>query len=395
MEKYGVTSIHQLESVKEKKKQTCMKHYGVSTPGHIPSVQKKNVERLKDPKIIEKRIEALKARTTEDWKQSAEKAKKTKEERYGKDYNAQFREKAKQTFLAKYGVPYSIEGHEKMKKTNLERYGVEQYRRSKEALKQIKKTKFEKYGGWFNQEAVQQTKLERYGDPFYNNREKARLTNRERFGVDWYCTLASEDSPTVASRPNEEFAKFLTDNGVQFEREFVLDGKRYDFKVGNFLVEINPSATHNSTFGIRNNPKPIAYHLDKSSVAWAAGFECIHVWDWDDWNEILGVLKTGTKTFYLLDSGQTGSCLTIGVPLSRFSGRELLNCGYELSDSTEWIRCISYNLKTGEDLPAVADKYSVELWVPGMACFVKKSADLQEVSENISILEYSTGNKLK
>lgn len=386
LERYGVESINQLESVKNKKKQVFLERYGVDNPGGIPSIREKNIARLKDPEIIRKRIEAVKSRTPEDWSNSTKKAMKTKEKRYGKNYNKIFREKAKQTLVAKYGVPYSIEGREKMKQTNLKRYGVEQYSQSKEAKEQIKKTKFERYGGWFNQEAIQKTKLERYGDPHYNNREKARITNKERFGVDWYCTLASEDSPTVASRPNEKFAEFLNENGICYEREFELEGKRYDFKVGNYLIEINPSATHNSTFGIRNNPKPGNYHIEKSHIAWKNGYECIHVWDWVDWKDVLNIVTSNIKTFYNLSSPEDKE-MFLQTNLNFFSGKELEQAGLTRIEGTEELVKFCYDLRKGQVLSEIQkdDKNQVVLWVPGTAYYYCPDKEQIVLPEGIKI----------
>jgi len=58
------------------------------------------------------------------------------------------------------------------------------------------------------------------------------------------------------SKPNLFFKEKLIDNNLYISdnknREFILDSYSYDFKVDNNLIEINPSATHNSTWGIFN-----------------------------------------------------------------------------------------------------------------------------------------------
>lgn len=100
------------------------------------------------------------------------------------------------------------------------------------------------------------------------------------------------------SKPNEQFAKLLIDNDIDFEREFWISPYSYDFKIDNILIEINPSVTHNSTWGIYGNEgKDKNYHLNKSKVAEDNGFRCIHIWDWDDVNKILFLLKS-KETIY-------------------------------------------------------------------------------------------------
>lgn len=291
LERYGVESTNQLQTVKEKKKKTCLDHYGVENPGQIPAVLELSKVRLNSPEIIEKRTKSIRNRTIEQWSSSKAQAKQTKLERYG-DENFVNPEKTKQTYLERYGVPYSIPGHQKMVQTNLKRYGVEHYIQTEEAKERVKKTRFEKYGGWFNQEAVKNTKTKRYGDPNYNNREKAKQTNQERYGVDWYTVSPDCYSKLkVNSRPNQEFALLLSSKNIEFEREFPIKNRSYDFKVGNSLIEINPFSTHNSTWGpSKSSPTGPQYHQEKSLLAQGAGYRCIHVWDWDDREKIVNIL---------------------------------------------------------------------------------------------------------
>ena len=101
------------------------------------------------------------------------------------------------------------------------------------------------------------------------------------------------------SKINQEFASLLTRENIEFEREFSLGSKSFDFKVKDILIEINPTITHNSTFSpFKNNkgqdPK---YHQEKSILAETNGFRCIHVWDWDDKEKIINSLKTKKKIY--------------------------------------------------------------------------------------------------
>ena len=58
---------------------------------------------------------------------------------------------------------------------------------------------------------------------------------------------------------------------------------RYDFKIEDTLIEINPYITHNSTFGIFGNEGLAKdYHAKKTATAEQNGYSCIHVFDWDD-----------------------------------------------------------------------------------------------------------------
>ena len=82
---------------------------------------------------------------------------------------------------------------------------------------------------------------------------------------------------------------------IDFEQEYNLSDKKYDFKIGNILLEINPTYTHNSTRGCGfnghyENPLDKNYHLDKYKLAKENGFRCMQVFDWDDWNKIINLL---------------------------------------------------------------------------------------------------------
>lgn len=100
------------------------------------------------------------------------------------------------------------------------------------------------------------------------------------------------------SKPNAKFKQELQANGISaIETEFVLGKYVYDFKVDNTLIEINPFASHNSSWGYRNgSPKSATYHYDKTKYAKDNGYECINIWDWSNEDSIIRLIKNGYKT---------------------------------------------------------------------------------------------------
>ena len=103
------------------------------------------------------------------------------------------------------------------------------------------------------------------------------------------------------SKPNLNFKSLLEQNGFKIDenenREFVLNNYVYDFKINNILIEINPTTTHNSTFGIYNgSPINEQYHYNKTKNALDNGYKCICVWDWIDQNSIIQKLKNNNFT---------------------------------------------------------------------------------------------------
>lgn len=95
------------------------------------------------------------------------------------------------------------------------------------------------------------------------------------------------------SWPNMYWERFFNLNWIKYEREFGLNNTdtdcdnvqfRYDFKIGKYLIDINPTWTHSSTHWYRKfwNKKDTKYHYYKTSVAEQNWYQCIHIFDWDD-----------------------------------------------------------------------------------------------------------------
>ncbi len=272
-DKYGVDNIYQLNTVKEKIKQTNLEKYGVEYSWQREDVKKQ--------------------------------IKQTKLERYG-DENYRNDEKIKQTCIEKYGTesPYaSNEIKEKIKQTNLERYGSVSPFGNKNIFKKGEETKIKRYGNktYNNSEKGKQTKIQKYGS--LQNIEKINQTCQEKYGIAWPCQLPQcVNKSNSISKINLKFAKLLISLNIEFEQEFVLNDKKYDFKIENILVELNPTYTHNSTKGCGfnghyENPLNKNYHLEKYMIAKENGFRCIHIWDWDDVCKVINLLLPKQKIY--------------------------------------------------------------------------------------------------
>lgn len=259
------------------------------------------------------------------------KMQKTNLEKYGVEYSAQadvVKEKVKKTNLERYGVEYSFQADlvkDKIKATNLDRYGVDNPSKSdvikskivksnrknlgvdypmqsKEVMDKSRVTSLEKYGTEYPNQSdivkskIEATTLEHYGvnrvcklDEF---KQKVVETNRERYGVDYTCLIYSGKLKGNDSSYNRSFAELLDSNNITYEREFLLQKYSYDFKVGDTLIEINPTATHNTHFNpYGKNRIDTNYHRDKSELARDSGYHVIHVFDWDDTDKVVQLLK--------------------------------------------------------------------------------------------------------
>jgi hypothetical protein len=149
------------------------------------------------------------------------------------------------------------------------------------------------------------TNLEKYGTEHIiqveDFKNKAVETCLERYGVKYNCMTDQciSASRTVVSKRNLKFHDKLSSLGISCELEFRLPSFYYDVKVNNTLVEINPTCTHFSTDITLNyfHAKLQDYHQKKTLCALENGYRCIHIWDWDDEDKIVDMLKEKTTLY--------------------------------------------------------------------------------------------------
>lgn len=242
-----------------------------------------------------------------------EATKETSIKRYGVDNfakSSEFVEKAISTCQNKYGVNNVMQSSsvkDTLMKSNIERFGVPWPQMNKDIVAKRVATNNERYGGsgWASPELRQKsidTQVERYGTSHWKYNDslthKVNETCRAKHGVDWPCMYPEVKIMSNDSKPNREFAELLSKNNILYEREFGIGRKAFDFKVGNILIEINPSSTHNSTWGLYGCPPTEKnYHQLKTHLAEDNGYRCIHIWDWDCLEKVVELLKS-RQTIY-------------------------------------------------------------------------------------------------
>lgn len=244
---------------------------------------------------------------------------KTMTDRYGKPFAQQIdsiRDKSVQTSLQNYGVEHpamceSIKS--KMKNTCQERYGVDTPFQMEAFQEKASKTCREKYNVDYTSqipgrtEKMQKTNLERYGGlaPMCNENIQKRFSNRmmEEYGVP-YCCMTEEcrnSQKSTISSLNRKFSELLLKSGISNGFEFSIDRYSYDIVIPDkkILIEIDPTCTHNvvnTPWSDHTNILP-SYHKNKTDCANDAGYQCIHVFDWDDWNKVIDILKDKERVF--------------------------------------------------------------------------------------------------
>ena len=293
LERYGAKNPYASKKVREKIKKTNLERYGVE---NVWSKGSPILDKIKDTNINKYGVDN--PAKTDEIKQTISSKNKLKA--------SEALINRHKTNLEKYGVENvlsSNEVKEKIKQTNLERYGAESPFQSDEVREKIKKTNLEKYGvenvlsSNEVKEKIKQTNYERYGVPYTLQadevKERIRQTNLERYGVEYYCETEharENNKPYKISKINKEFSDILTSLNINNDLEFSIGHKSYDIKVDNTLIEIDPTFTHNTSLpAFSNEHISIDYHLNKTKLANENGFNCIHVFDWDDKDKIINM----------------------------------------------------------------------------------------------------------
>ncbi|NPV12800.1 MAG: hypothetical protein HPY57_13525 [Ignavibacteria bacterium] len=187
-----------------KKKETCIKKYGVDSY-------------TKTDEYILKTKETKNKRYGNENFVNIEKQKETNNKKYGKDYYIQtdeFKNKTLETMNNKFGVDYALQSDiilSKLKMTNNKKYGCDFVLQSDEIKNKIKNTKKEKYGyeNYNNRLKFKNTCVERFGveNPMKNEIIKQKLMNiiYEKYGVYYPMQL-------------EEFYLKMIKNGYKIEK---------------------------------------------------------------------------------------------------------------------------------------------------------------------------------
>ena len=205
---------------------------------------------------------------------AAKKRKITMQEKYGAPTTLQSKElaaKMKSTMVKKYGVDNPAKSEDLRTKYWKEHYGVENPMQVPEIAKRSASSRMEHIDQVI--EHIKQTCKERYGHLYYVLTEEYRKNGYLRI-----------------SKINQDFSEKLQSYGLIHDAEYSIDRKSYDFYIlqNHLLIEINPTYTHNIVrYHWNENGLEKRYHLDKTKLANSNNMECLHVWDWDDWDKVI------------------------------------------------------------------------------------------------------------
>lgn len=129
-------------------------------------------------------------------------------------------------------------------------------------------------------------------------RRLTKETCQRKYGVDLPCQSSEcvKSNPTNKSKISDKFYDLLLSEGFNIKREFILGPFTYDFKFGNILLELNPTFTHTCYNTGVYPPKNKTWHYNKSKYAKDRGYICVCVWDWDNWQDVIDLVKQKNLT---------------------------------------------------------------------------------------------------
>lgn len=131
---------------------------------------------------------------------------------------------------------------------------------------------------------IAETKLKKYGSHAYNNVDKMIATNRETYGVDYFTETevfkmrdkrTSKIELVVSQKLSKELGEKL--NG---EPKFKFNGREFDFRIENYLIEIDGDYYHPTTLSNMNLPHQfhnvVNDYLKTKSVV-GSGYELVRI----------------------------------------------------------------------------------------------------------------------
>ena len=256
--------------------------------------------------------------------------------KYGVENPAQLQstiDKMKKTCLEKYGVENAHQSDiikDKIKQTCLEKYGVENPRQNKDIKIRAKQTCLEKYGVENPSQAQTikdkkiETSLKHYGVPSPNMikeiKDKIKQTCLERYGTDNYSKTSQflekayntkkKNHSFNTSKLEEEFSSYLDSNSINYIRQH--KNEKYPFSCDFYFPERDIYLEINGTWTHGQHP------FDPESIEDNIKLD---IWKSKDSNYYRGAIETWTIT----DPHKVQVARENGIQLYVFYGHMLEN----------------------------------------------------------------------
>ena len=313
------------EQASEKRKQTCLKKYGSTTPLLNEECKKKTVATCREKfgndmfagsDEYKKRVPSAFNR-----KEVQEKSRQTKIERHGEDFGkAIFEEKVKNSMIERnmerYGVPYVLMNKEKADETHQTmkmKYGEEYFWRTEDSKACRYDMAFNRFLTWSDYVVPMFTREEYkgYGDAKELKWKCVRCGNEFEQRV-YYTGIGVEDrcvprclkcfpkhGSSIAEKEVLDFVKSIYNGRIIENNQTVLENRlELDIYIPDKKVAIEFDGLY---WHSEENGKDASYHLNKTVECEKNGIRLIHIFE-DEWNEKREIVKDRIKS--ILGVGQ-------------------------------------------------------------------------------------------
>lgn len=317
LKRYGVEHALQKQEFKDKAKQTCLERYGVENAWNKPEVRQRCLDTLYvvDSNGIRHRRDCVQ-----------DKIEKTCYERYGTKnpfQNDDVRQKAINTFKDKYNnTSYmgTSDFVKKSKQSMTRRYGSEHALQCSDIKSKFQNTMMSKYGRpsastfhiddehWDLWQAFKQNPqsfIQNYM-PSSNKptlHELSGVVGVSENAVSYFLHTSDNLDLITFSKSNveNEVCQFIRSldssitvvcNSKSIIKPYELDIYLPDY---NFAIEVNPTVTHNSSFGFKKDPHgsplPKDYHKRKTDMCECKNIQLLHIFGYD-WSYRKDIIKS-------------------------------------------------------------------------------------------------------
>lgn len=214
--------------------------------------------------------------------------------KYGEDHYSktqEYKDKIRKTCIAKYGVEHftqTSEYKEKYKKSLKDKYGVENQFQREDIKQKSKKTNLEKYNSEYvlnNPEIKQksyETKVKNGSIKLYNGKNLTEISKELNITPSAVIDrIKKHGTKKIFNKKHESYLEkifinnILDKNNIEYEKQFNINGKIADFKIGNLLIECDGLYWHSEAkrdkkyhkekreFYITNGYYPIFFYEDE------------------------------------------------------------------------------------------------------------------------------------
>jgi hypothetical protein len=279
LEKWGVENPSQLDSIKEKKRDTFTKNWGVDHPSKSDIIKEKKRETFQDRFGVDNPFESEevkeKIKITNIIKFSVENPSQSEE----------IKEKKRETLLKNWGVDHPLKSKEiksKRRETFLENWGESNHTKSEKFRK--RKFNVTNESGYIRYISNRNSKYKCTKGHIFEIKS-GTFSDRKRYNIP-ICTVCNPigDLKSIKEKELFEFIKSI------YDRE-IIQSWRNGLEIDIYLPHLNLGFEFNGLYYHSDKYKDKWYHLNKTKHFEKRGIRIIHIWE-DDWINRCDIIKS-------------------------------------------------------------------------------------------------------